>query len=282
LQLAGPAPAPLTITEEKDSKWPITVPLKGRFLPVPEFEPFKVRVRVVYEKDEKSFEELEVTKLTDKAVNLGDIPLRRGDNRIEVRLSNEWHKNQLAGEWHVILRRPPFVTQLDLPKMVEVTKTTAAAEVRFPKDAPLTRVVVNGREHKPKDVLKGEKTDDKAVTTAGIEVDVVPLPNKGADNPVTFEVYNDGGSDKTQGSVFVKADPPPKPTVIVRNADGGELIFRDRRVKLHLVVKSESEKAPLTRVEIKRDNTVVNHLDVSGQQKDPAGGFLLEKDIVLE
>src|SRR5262249_43994559 len=156
--------------------------------------------------------------------------------------------------------------RLDLPETVTEPVTAFKAVVRFPDDAPLTKVIVNGRTLRPEDVVKNPKTTD-GTTKAEIEVKEVALPNKGVKNRVVLEVHNEDGAGKEERAVEFKAVPPPKPTVSVRKqgAEGDQsLIFTQRPVRFHLEVRSE--KVRLRRVEVKRDGRTMKSLDVAGQK----------------
>lgn len=296
LSLRAPADPP----EEQFGKPEVEV--TGTLQPARPPEPFTVILRVLGP-DGKERDRAE-TKFTaeeaavesgEKPLPLGTVKLARGENRIEVRLVNEWREETLP-ERRVFYRRPPsFVTDPKAGPPGTKPTTTVRAELRYPADdsqPPRVRVLVNGREVEVKpEVRPGEKAGD--LVTAQVEVRDLPLPLRGAKSPntIVLEASNADGSVRAEATAVVDVPPPSAPNLFVGWGDaelkqlfpGEDVSLSAGESPLSLRVEVRSE-APLTRVEVRRDGRPVpgGALEVAKQQKKPLGFFELTGVVPLE
>jgi WD40 repeat protein len=197
-----------------------------------------------------------------------DAPLQPGDNRIEVRLVNDWQKQPaVAGPAIVSYRRPPRIADLeagtptDKPPRVEMV-----ARIESPNDLPLDRAEltvapertdglrVTGDAVKrvvvPVADMKSEKGDKLTVWTIR-----VPVPLDEGTNAIRIVAFNKDGQSRKPATTKVQytKPPPPRPEAqFFEPRDDTSVDLPDYTVEF--AVRSES---PLTKVELRRGSDEV-------------------------
>src|SRR5262249_39128575 len=202
-----PLPGGTVLFEGKD---PREVQLKGRLLPPADPHPFDA---VVVREDDKKIFPVEIDSKTGTFT--AQVPLRNGENRLEVRLSNRW-KAVTAVATQVSYRRPPrFVAPLQASEPGQTPLIDITARVESAADLPLTRAENNGR-GLTAGALGGGETQD-GVTAWTVRARKVPLEQ--GKNVLRLLVSNADGPCLEPRTLEIRFQPPPPPRAVVEFLD---------------------------------------------------------------
>ncbi|HEX5272088.1 MAG TPA: WD40 repeat domain-containing protein, partial [Gemmataceae bacterium] len=197
----------------------------------------------------------------------GQALLEPGPNTVEVRLSNDWRKEQkdqaVVGPVTVYYRRPPVVSMKPGMTANKPPRVRVDAEVVSPAGPPLRaefRVTPLRKDGlrptgdtektvvvRAADMKKGDKG---TVWTFGAD-----LPLDAGDNEISLVAFNkDGVSRKPAvAKVTYTSPPPPRPTARFTDpADNANTVSANYKVRF--IVTSDS---PLTKVQLRRDRDEV-------------------------
>jgi WD40 repeat protein len=256
------------LVEGPERAGPPDVEVKG-VLNLPEhFHPFKVVMRVLNGGavvPQKNGNQEEVV-FADPAkagggepVTLGTVRLRRGANRIEVQVRNDWQEHPPLGV-SVKFKRPPFI--LSGKAVPEGKKVRVRAEVTAPAEAALSGVVLNDRPYTPRDLGGQPTTDNRQVTTWLVDK-VIEYP-QGKDR-ITLRADSPDG----QAEIAIKVPPPPPDDLVFEEVKPkpGDTV-QEPSCTLHVAIHSLTRLAQLR---VLRDGQPVVNVDVTGQRRDPKG-----------
>jgi WD40 repeat protein len=213
----------------------------------------------------------------------GEAPLQPGENRIEVRLSNDWQIQPAgAGPAVVWYRRPPRIIKLeagkpsDRPPRVEIV-----ARVESPEGTPLERAELSAQSERadglrvtgdavrrvvvPVAAMTSEKGDGVRVWTMRSSV---PLDE--GQNTIRLVAFNKDGECRKAATTTVKytKPPPPRPEAHFF-APRDDTTVESAEYEVEFVVRSES---PLTKVELRRGGEEVVFSAPAGELQQAGPG----------
>jgi WD40 repeat protein len=215
----------------------------------------------------------------DQKTFRGEATLRPGENKIAVRLRNEWHKEWAVGAATVVYyRRPPRVVTVEAAKPGAKPRVQVVATVESVKGLPLT-----GAEFK---VFRGQEAAGKPVQTIQVPKAELPPPegDKGTvwtirqevtldpgDNVIEVVAFNEDGRSlkpgRTAPPVHYDKPPPARPDVTFLDPTYHSVV-EVPEFPVRFAVKSES---PLTVVELWRGEEErlysATPADLKGQKK---------------
>jgi WD40 repeat protein len=244
------------------------VEVKGVLTLPDDFHPFKVVLQVLNDNvavPQKDGVREEVV-FADRAkagggepVTLGTVRTRRGINRIQVQVRNDWREDPPL-ERTVKFLRPPFV--LNGKAVLEGKKLHVRAEITAPAEAPLDHVVLNDRPYPPRDIAGEPATDKRQVTTWPVDK-VIEYPQ----GKKTIALRADGADGQAEVTLEVPRLPLPDDLVLDVEGPKGDKV-REPSCTLHFKVQSLTK---LKRLRVLRNGQVVANVDVNGQHQDPRG-----------
>ncbi|MBY0527305.1 MAG: hypothetical protein K2R98_28170 [Gemmataceae bacterium] len=201
--------------------------------------------------------------------------LQPGENWVQVRIKNAWRETTTP-KVLVSYRRPPRITSLAGPKLVEKPFVAVAALVASPKSLPLTRVRVQGNELAA-ELLKPEVVEQDGDATI-YRISMRELPLKRGKNVIELLAGNaDGWSLKpavleVEYKSAEKAPPRADAALINPGQDG---VVEAPEYAVEFRVRSTS---PLTKVEVERNGMkVAEAAGLADLKKNSDGIFELKQ-----
>jgi hypothetical protein len=265
LELTEPSQG-LVVTEGRDQPH---VQIKGRLIPRDGASPFQAAITV----NGKQVGRPVINSETLTA----DVPLDPGENRIEVRLTNEWHGTPTVQQTLVTYRRPPRIVELENPTIGPKPLIDLVARVESPSDLPLTGAEVNGRKLPP-DSLTVQKV---AVQVATWKVVATGVPLERGENAIQVVVRNADGpclKPATLEDIVFSPEPPAKAVVGFEDPQRDMTVKTPRyRVRFH--VQSVS---PLQRVEMLQNGRVVATVNGKDVARNAEGGYEVRHALLLD
>lgn len=241
------------------------VRLEARLSPVADRRPFTAKILINgKEAAEKPVMDAAATRLSTRIV------LQPGENRIQVRLKNEWSEGTPA-EVRVHYRRPPRVVALPAPVVGDNPVLDVAAELESPADLPVTtaQVLAEGpgaaRRTFPAELVPPAAVGGTVwkLTARNVTLDV------GANTLRVIAANADGETvERKAVTVVFKGKPPEKPRIEVLDPAQEEQTVGEPKVSIRLRVQSA---APLRSVQVLRGDNVVHKTNVGGAGKNAAG-----------
>jgi WD40 repeat protein len=195
--------------------------------------------------------------------------LQPGENRIQVRLKNDW-REMTAPKLLVSYRQPPRVLSLKAPGKAIKPFGELVALVETPKALPLTLLKINGAERAAADLKPTVDRQEGDVVV--YRIDLKELPLRSGKNAITLEAANrDGWSLKPVAAeiTFEMAAPPRAQVSLLNPARDAVVEAPDFEVEFR--VRSES---PLKKVELQRNGRAAYaKTDLAGVTKNADGYY---------
>lgn len=207
------------------------------------------------------------------------VRLKPGENRLQLRVANEWNLSHKSPPISVSYRRPPAIVSIEQPVVSEKPLIDIRAKAKTPKDVPLTRVEINDRPI-PLEALKRESSGDDSDTWT---IDAKNVPLASGANKFHVKVWNSEGASTGSESVqLTYSMPAPAKADVEFLSPRLETIATEPSFPVRLRVRSLS---PLVSVELARDREVIHRVDEAQLAKleaNPGGIREWRLDIPVE
>jgi WD40 repeat protein len=279
LVLLEPAQA-VVLYEGKD---PAEVQVRYRMLMPPDTQKFAVVVMLNDSEQQKI-----VPQIDAKTQSLtARVPVQHGDNRIQIKVSNQWNVVETS-EDIVVARylRPPRIVKLDGPKESDkpLADLTATVHSALPLLSEAVEAeVTSSLTRRPRRIATASAKLD-AGQTWNVQLKDVPL-EEGANQVRLFVSNTDArsleGADWTV-TYKKKAPPPPPPDVEISldprdSKDGTNVYISNATIRLTVASKS-----PLRRLEMRQEPGFISQaIDVSKLAANPQGVYELKLSLQL-
>jgi WD40 repeat protein len=184
-----------------------------------------------------------------------ELPLQPGENRVQIKTSNEWGSEWTSEVTAVRFLRPPEIVRVDPPMVGRTPIVDLVAHVRTPADLPVLRVQVDKRMLSEAD-FRATATEsgmtDWTITAKG-------TPLERGDNTIEVLAWNQDGRCLEPGQIQLRFDPAPPPKARVELLDpSSDAVVQTPQVSMRFRVTSTS---PLQRVEVSQGGRTVHAVD---------------------
>jgi WD40 repeat protein len=173
------------------------------------------------------------------------LPLKPGENRIQIRLHNEWQAVRVTEAVRVTYSRPPRLAQIEAPEKVETPLLEDLKfQVQSPAELPLQRVqlLVNGKSVDRSQVRFEPVNDDKTqwqVETARISIDSTQKEHE-----IRVVAWNRDGASLEPGRhrlTYEPPLPPPHPPKITLISPARDMTVSNPNLTVQFRVESPSD-----------------------------------------
>ncbi len=212
-----------------------------------------------------------------------------GENRVQVRLSNNWNSQYMTEPVLTTYRRPPRIVEFDRPEVGDEPLVEISARLQSPSDRPPTRgeiqVLSNeGGTLRTVDLgAEAFQVEEEGGDTWTLKGRDVPLES--GENTLRLLAWNADGPTLEAGhlkGVNYKARPPKKPTAEFLSPDRDTTISKaEAKVTIRVVSESPLRTVELLRLESETSREVLHKVEVESIQPDARGRFEYRQEIPI-
>jgi WD40 repeat protein len=236
------------------------VPFTGRLVLPEDRRPYRVEIFV----NGKLLKE-EPVRDEKKGTISALVPVDPGENRVVMRISNEWTRVEREATWHY--RRPPNILKLTEVKRPGRVSCDLEARVRSPLPLKDTvEVEVEGQTALRKATVEGPKDG-----TYLVRVTDVPLQPGRTEHEIRLSVSNAEGRSLRPKALTVHR---PEAAPVVQTEPGGNGTTSKSRLAVSVHVRSDRK---LTQVRLVRQGLLPVEVDVARQKRNAEGLYELNE-----
>ncbi|MFN4258134.1 MAG: WD40 repeat domain-containing protein [Gemmataceae bacterium] len=268
-QLVITTPAPGTVVHDNGKDDGNLIQLQGRLLPLADPHPYRAAIWV----NDRLMDEAPRID-SERQIVAAAVRLQPGVNRVQVRLSNEWHA-AATFETQVSYRRPPRIVSMRHSPVGDTPLVDVVAHVETPADLPLTQAVLNSRQL-PATAMQVE---EKRPTTTLWKVSAAQVPLEQGDNVLRLLVSNADGPSSQPETLAVRYLPPPPPKAAVQFLDPQRDVNVD--TPTYLVRFRVTSESRLRHVELLRGGERLHTASVEDVTKNQMGHYEVEGSVTV-